>query len=73
MNIQYTIDYRYKDTVLTEIKSSMLHLEEEDTEVALLATSTKLFIWVISQAWNNEPSALWEAANVKTRFCIYLV
>jgi len=47
------------------MKSSVLHLEEDGTDIILLATSTKLFIWLIPQIWNNEPSAIWEAANVR--------
>ena len=61
----YFLSYcRYKDAVFTEMKSCVLHLEEEGTDITLLVTSTKLFIWLTPQIWNSEPSAIWEAANV---------
>ncbi|XP_065889057.1 uncharacterized protein [Dysidea avara] len=56
--------FRYKDAVFTEMRSCALHLEEEGTDITLLVTSTKLFIWLMPQIWNSEPSAIWEAANV---------
>lgn len=50
--------------MLTEVEACVHHLGENSQDIMLLATSTNLFIWLLPQTWNAEPTAIWEAANV---------
>lgn len=59
--------------MLDEVETCVRHLGEDERDIMLLSTSTNLFIWLLPQTWHSEPTAIWEAANVRILYAMTLI